>query len=115
MTGPTADAPLAVLRCAACQAIAVWPRHMCVACGATGLTPSFASGGGYIHSVTLIHRPPPTEEQLMLPYAVALVALDVGGQLMARVPVESRIGDQVVAQREGVAEMPEVRLVSANR
>lgn len=103
-------AVLGARRCMACGRVATWPRHACPACGGTAFQPVLVPGGGEIHSVTLVHRGPASGDDTAPPPAVALIALDAGGMLMARVPAGAAIGDRVIASRRSVDEMPSVTL-----
>ena len=100
---------LAIERCFGCGAPRVWPRHACPACGDIRTAIAMAGGGAVIHSVTTIHRPPSADAAEAGPYDVALITLDIGGRLMARVPPGLTIGDRVVATRDDPGVMPEIQ------
>jgi uncharacterized protein len=99
---------LAVNLCAACGATALWPRHACVVCGGIAFEPGTIDGAASVYAITLLHRSPTSGSEVTLPYAIALIELDGGGRLMARVPNGLAIGDRVHASRGDVTAMPEV-------
>jgi uncharacterized protein len=82
-----ADGRLRVQRCAACGEHVFYPRAVCPHCSAADPEWTTASGRGIVYSYTVVHRPPPGFED-DAPYAVALVDLEEGVRLMARLEVE---------------------------
>ena len=72
-----------LLRCPACEALVVPPARTCDACGAPRLVPARVSGRGTLYSFTTIHAPP-AELADQAPYLVAVVGLEEGVLLPAR-------------------------------
>jgi uncharacterized OB-fold protein len=90
---------LRLQRCDACDAWQFYPRAFCVACSATGLRWERASGRGAVRSWSVVRRAVDPEWAAVVPYALALVALDEGPTLMGVVvgcaPDAVRIGTRV--------------------
>jgi uncharacterized protein len=78
-----AEGVLRVQRCSACGRHVFYPRAVCPYCASSELDWVDASGRGRIHSYTVVHRAPP-EYRDEVPYVVALVELDEGVRMMAR-------------------------------
>lgn len=78
-----AEGVLRVQRCGACGRHVFYPRAVCPYCASSELDWVDASGRGRIHSYTVVHRAPP-EYRDEVPYVVALVELDEGVRMMAR-------------------------------
>jgi len=78
-----AEGVLRVQRCGACGRHVFYPRAVCPYCASSELDWVDASGRGRIHSYTVVHRGPP-EYRDEVPYVVALVELDEGVRMMAR-------------------------------
>jgi uncharacterized protein len=78
-----AEGVLRVQRCGACGRYVFYPRAVCPYCASSKLDWVDASGRGRIHSYTVVHRAPP-EYRDEVPYVVALVELDEGVRMMAR-------------------------------
>jgi uncharacterized OB-fold protein len=89
ITAPFWDAAargeLVLQRCDACRAFVWYPRAICPACGGGESTWTPASGVGTVYAVSVHHRAPRPELASLTPYAVALVDLDEGVRMMARV------------------------------
>lgn len=73
-----------VLACRDCGALDPGGRRYCTQCGADALIPMQVSGRGTLVSWTLVRRPPEGIEADG-PYAVALVDLEEGVRITARV------------------------------
>ena len=72
-----------LLRCPDCEALVVPPARTCDRCGAPRLEPATVTGSGTLYSFTTIHAPP-AELADQAPYQVAVVRLDEGVLLAAR-------------------------------
>ena len=103
------SAALVSQRGAACGRARFYPRVPCAARGGTALEWRRPAVRGTVDAVTVVRRPPALEPDL--PYAIALVNLDV--QMMANVlggdPEAVAIGDRVRAtfERRGEAALPQ--------
>lgn len=76
---------LSFQRCAACSATVFYPRHACPVCLSEGLAWRTSTGQGALYAFTIVHRAPTQALRAMAPYAVAMVDLDEGFRLLARV------------------------------
>ena len=76
------DEPLTVPACTACGALDPGGRATCAGCGGA-LAPRAVSGRGTLLTWTVIRRPPAGHDADG-PYAVALVALEEGVRITAR-------------------------------
>ena len=76
---------LRLQRCASCQTWRFPPGLVCRHCSSTEAEWIEVSGRGSIHSLTVVHRTPITAFIEELPYTLALVDLDEGVRLMARI------------------------------
>jgi uncharacterized OB-fold protein len=110
---------LVLPRCDACDQWHFYPRSVCPHCGSDAIAWHDASGKGVIYSVTHVHRAPSPAFEAMVPYAVAIVALDEGPHLMSAV-----IGSEIAQVKidapvtvdfvdEGDITLPVFRLASA--
>lgn len=79
---PEAAVDFKVLTCTRCGALDPGGRASCPACGGD-LEPRAASGRGTLVTWTLVRRPPAGID-LPAPYAVAVVELDEGVRITAR-------------------------------
>lgn len=75
---------LLIQKCRACGALMMYPRHRCIACGSDDLGWQAASGRGTLKSFTIVRAVPPSGFEGDLPYALGVVALEEGVQLLAR-------------------------------
>jgi uncharacterized OB-fold protein len=75
---------LLIQSCEACGAKQMYPRYRCTTCQSAGLTFVRSSGLGTLLSHTVIRAVPPRGFEDDLPYAVGVVLLDEGVQLLAR-------------------------------
>ena len=91
-------------RCDACAKFHFYPRSACPHCGSTQLTWQAVSGTGEVYSFTVVHRAPSKGFEALVPYVVAVVALDEGPHLMTRLtgidPAMARIGMRVTVAFE---------------
>jgi uncharacterized OB-fold protein len=78
------DHKLLIQRCPSCGDRQFYPRALCTTCGGT---PEWeeASGRGTIHTYTVIRQNYAKPFRDLLPYVVAMIALDEGPMLMANV------------------------------
>lgn len=114
-TGPywegIAGGQLRLQRCEACDAVIFYPRAVCPRCLASPLRWFTAAGTGRVYSYTVAHRGF-GEFASQAPFTVALVDLDEGARMMARLvdadPGGVRIGMPVrmVVRRVGDADLP---------
>jgi uncharacterized OB-fold protein len=98
-------ASFSAFRCDTCKNLSAPPHVSCGRCGAATLRPVVLSGQGRIVSYTTI-RIPPARFRGQEPYEIAVIDLEEGLRVTARlkVPVgrEAAIGDEVVF--EGLVE-----------
>jgi hypothetical protein len=86
----TREARLAIQSCRRCGSVQLYPRHLCVACGATELEFVVASGRGTIYSRTVAAKSP-RPECFVPPYVVALVRLDEGPLVLTNIVGEGAL------------------------
>ena len=83
-------------RCRDCGQSHFYPRSICPHCNSASLEWVGARGTGTVYSFTLVQRAPSPAFQPLVPYAVAIVALDEGPHLMSSIvdaaPEAIRIG-----------------------
>ena len=72
-------------RCETCGEFHFYPRPICPHCGGARLAWADVSGNGTIYSFTVVQRPPSPAFTDMVPYVVAIVALDEGPHLMSNI------------------------------
>jgi uncharacterized OB-fold protein len=72
------------VRCGKCGELAIPPKEFCAACGVRDWRTTTLSGAGTIASFTII-RVAPARHAPDAPYAIAVVALEDGVQLIGRV------------------------------
>jgi uncharacterized protein len=84
---------LLVQFCNACGAVIMYPRHRCIACHSADLGWRRASGRGVLHSFTVVRAIPPVGFEGELPYALGVVKLAEGVQLLARLAASGAAGD----------------------
>lgn len=75
---------LAVQHCRACDRNILYPKHVCPFCYEADLDWRQVSGGGILHSLAVHRVGAPTGFEDDLPYAVGVVKLDDGVQLLGR-------------------------------
>ena len=71
--------------CESCGKAHLYPRARCPHCDGASMTWREASGRGSLASWSTVHRAPSPDFASDVPYTVALVRLEEGPQLMARV------------------------------
>ena len=79
------DGTLLIQRCARCGRHQFYPRAHCAACFAPDPAWVPASGRGRLHTYTVIYRTPNAEFAADCPYVLAIVELDEGPRLTARI------------------------------
>jgi uncharacterized OB-fold protein len=80
---------LLIQTCNACAAKQMYPRHRCTTCQSDDLGFEPASGSGVLHSYTVVRAVPPRGFEDDVPYALGVVKLDEGVQLLARLHPDS--------------------------
>jgi uncharacterized OB-fold protein len=99
--------------CGGCGAAQFYPRTLCARCGGVDLAWRAARGDGTVYAVTVVHRPPSAAFRADVPYALALVDLDEGFRMMARIvgiePERVAIGARVrvTFERRGDLAIPQ--------
>ncbi len=79
------DEVLLVQRCGSCGRYQFYPRGHCVHCFAPGPEWTPASGHGRLHTYTVIHRTANAEFAAGCPYVLAIIELDEGPRITARI------------------------------
>ena len=106
------DGELALVRCDDCGAWSGFARS-CVACGSRKFSWHVASGRGTVRGVAVFHRGFHPYFEAMLPYNVAVVALEEGPDLLTNVvdaaTDEVKVGMpvRIVMRRRGDALVPQ--------
>ena len=75
---------LLIQRCQGCGKAQMYPRHRCISCQSAELAYVRSSGRGVLLSYTVIRAVPPRGFEKDLPYALGVVRLEEGVQLLAR-------------------------------
>jgi uncharacterized protein len=75
---------LLIQSCNECGRPNMYPRHHCPFCQSVDLGWEEAAGTGVLHSYTVVRAVPPKGFEDDLPYALGVVKLDEGVQLLAR-------------------------------
>jgi hypothetical protein len=75
---------LVLQHCKSCDRNIMYPRHRCPFCHAAELDWVQSSGTGILHSYAVHRVGPPTGFESEVPYAVGVVKLDDGVQLLGR-------------------------------
>jgi uncharacterized protein len=78
------DGELVVQKCGACSRLNMYPRYACPFCQSESLGWEKVSGNGTLHSFTVLRIGAPEGFERELPYALAVVKLDEGVQLLGR-------------------------------
>jgi hypothetical protein len=94
-----ANGRLLIQRCTSCGARQFYPRRHCTACFAPEPEWVEAAGTGRLHTYTVVHRTPNPEFAGEAPYVLAIVQLDEGVRVSARildVPHEELVCDMRV-------------------
>jgi uncharacterized OB-fold protein len=80
-----AEGRLLIQRCGACGEHQFYPRRHCAACLAPDPEWVEAAGTGRLHTFSVVHRTPNSEFAEDTPYVFAIVELDEGVRMSARV------------------------------
>jgi uncharacterized protein len=89
---------LLMQRCAGCGGVQFPSRVRCLACGADAPELVPVDGAGTVYAKTINRRAPEEAFAALVPYAVALIDLDVGVRVIARAdcpPDQVRTGGRV--------------------
>jgi uncharacterized protein len=78
------DGRLPMMECPSCGMVFLYPRHRCPSCHDAGPGWRDAEGGGLLHSFTVVRAVPPAGFEAQVPYALGVVKLDEGAQLLGR-------------------------------
>jgi uncharacterized OB-fold protein len=96
LTGPYAEAlgrgELFVQRCADCDAKIMYPKYRCPACFSDNLGWVTVTGEGELQTFTVLRMGAPSAFAVDPPYAIGVVRLDEGPQLMARLHADDNGG-----------------------
>ncbi len=99
---------LVVQRCAACGTHRHYPRALCPTCHAAEHQWVRVSGRGSVYSFSIVRRAPSPAFATLVPYVVALIALDEGPHLLSHIvgidPNAVRIGMPVMVAFEAVGD-----------
>lgn len=79
------EGTLLIQRCRACHRYQFYPRGHCAACLAPDPEWTPASGRGRLHTYTVVHRTPNEEFAADCPYVLAIIELDEGPRMTARI------------------------------
>lgn len=74
-----------IQRCDACRKQIFYPRILCPYCGSKHVNYIEHSGIGDIYSYSIIHKTSHSAFKKEVPYVIALVNLQGGGRMMARI------------------------------
>jgi uncharacterized OB-fold protein len=75
---------LLLQQCRNCGRVIMYPRHRCPFCHSDDLDWEASAGAGTLHSYTVVRAVPPRGFEADLPYALGIVKLDEGAQLLVR-------------------------------
>lgn len=75
---------LLVQNCESCGAFVMYPKYRCPHCGSSSLSMVPASGGGVLTSFAVIRAGSPSDFVGEMPYAVGVIRLNEGVQILAR-------------------------------
>lgn len=78
------DGKLVVQQCLDCDSLNMYPRHRCPHCQSDNLGWQAASGNATLHSYTVLRLGAPDGFESDIPYALGVVKLEEGVQLLAR-------------------------------
>ena len=79
-----AQGELLLQKCADCDRLNMYPRHACPHCQSLSLGWAKAAGSGVLHSFTVLRAGAPEGFEGDLHYALGVVKLDEGVQMLAR-------------------------------
>lgn len=83
---------LVIQQCGGCHNPIMYPKYVCPSCGSTDLGWTPTPGAGQLHSFEIQRVGAPTGFEDDLPYAVGVVKLDEGVQLLARLRPDANGG-----------------------
>jgi len=83
------DGTLLIQRCLACGRCQFYPRRHCASCFAPDPEWRPASGRGRLHTYTVIRKTPNAEFAVDCPYVLAIIELDEGPRITARIVGET--------------------------
>lgn len=100
-----AEGRLELQRCGRCGGYRFFPGPVCPVCLEPGGEWTPVSGRGRLYSFTVVHRAPGPTFAAEVPYMIALVDLEEGPRLMARLegcaPEQLKAGTPVILAGEG--------------
>jgi len=79
-----ASGTLLIQKCDSCGKLNMYPKYACPFCQSEELGWADADGGGILHSFTIMRLGAPIGFEEDLPYALGIVKLDEGVQLLGR-------------------------------
>lgn len=79
-----ADGKLLVQHCNSCGKPNMWPRYICPHCQSNDLGWTESAGSGVLHSFCILRQGAPEGHEGDLPYALGVVKLDEGVQILVR-------------------------------
>jgi uncharacterized OB-fold protein len=79
-----AKGELLLQKCTSCGRLNMYPRYACPFCQSERLTWQTSSGHGVLHSFTVLRAGAPEGFEMDLPYALGVVKLNEGVQLLGR-------------------------------
>ena len=80
---------LLLQKCNDCGKLNMYPRHACPHCQSLSLGWQRSSGRGILHSFTVLRAGAPEGFESELPYALGIIKLDEGVQMLARLTPEA--------------------------
>jgi uncharacterized OB-fold protein len=87
-----AEGRLTIQSCNNCGKPNMWPRYRCPYCQSADLGWRDADGAGTLVSYSVVRAVPPNGFEDQLPYALGVIRLDEGVQLLARLEGEGEHG-----------------------
>jgi uncharacterized OB-fold protein len=87
-----AEGRLTIQSCNDCGRPNMWPRYRCPFCQSADLGWKEASGDGTLVSYSVVRAVPPKGFEDQLPYALGVIRLEEGVQLLARLESEGEAG-----------------------
>ncbi len=100
-----AEGALLVPKCIACERTFWHPRPRCPHCGSDRVDWIGGSGGGTVHSFTVVRQSGDSYFKTKVPYAVAMIELDEGPRMMSNI-VECAIDTLKIGMRVEVVFEP---------
>jgi uncharacterized OB-fold protein len=97
---------LLIQQCQSCGRHIMYPRHFCPFCFSADLGWTATTGGGTLHSFTVLRIGAPGGFEDELPYAVGVVRLDEGVQVLGRLHPDEAGGWDSYSCDSGVAFAP---------